>query len=678
MARDVIFRLKVEDHAGNKAEVSRFVNETTKAQKRVEDAGVKSAQRIAAERQKAVDRQIAEEQKKRQQLETWYQGVRTKSAQMDFQAGLRERQKDTESRKQEEQKFLDWRAKVRRNSFQLEARENQRLRREEQRELERELRTSYRQQRLAQAQERRHDAITNRVARGAVGAIGSIGGLIGGDTGSRLANFALGGHVALETYERGKGVVGAIGALRNPALAPGSNAAVAAGAGVGAAGAAAIIAWLPALAMAIKGATIAIKGSESSASIFRGGKLLDARQGGTLGGAFGEGIAGSSANLFNLLSRNSSDTQLNEAATNKDGGGLFSFGGASESQANLELSKRRLTKQQAALTVRAQARANILGLGGQIGVSTYDARAYRGADLGPAGIGTAETLGAGSVGGSSAFFNARSLREYTRQFGDIRRQAGLSRMELGARSRQNDYGRPALENQLRSDLSARDTVGSSDPAMRQQIEQRIAETAKRLTEIHREDQRITTEAAQVRLNAAKQEYDIRKQMADEAKETYETDAEKFLFASPEERARIRSISQKMDEGQDLTRSEILSAKGYGITSEYARKQAVKMAEEAGFGSDIFSGAKAEKDRLRTDAEKAKTELNKSQIELDNRFKIDINVKSDETFQATFMKEFAPKLQEIEKASNDKINKLREDFEKALNKFANNSRTPGVR
>lgn len=671
--RDVILTLKVENDPSNKNAFSHFQNEIQRLKKSLDDAlsgrgrGGSGGGGSGGGPRSGGSGGPNDDLKERIKLAGQLLNQQIKDDAKLRAAQLREKKRQIA----EDLRLAQDRDRVEATNYINEhrraIRERQKAERDAQRELNQELRNSYRQQRVHAAMERRQDAITNRILRGGAGIIGSVGGFIGGDTGSSLANVALGAHTAIQGFETGKGVVGAIGAARNPSLVAGSNAAVAAGAPVAAAGAAAILAWLPALAAAIRGATIAIKGSESTAKVFRGGRAFDLQSNGNLGSAFGEGIAGSSLNPYNWLQWGSSDEQLKAS-------GIQSYAG-------LELSRRRLTSQQANNQRQAMARQYLLGQGQQlVGLSRtagYDARRYGSLPSGPADIGTASGLASqfGFMKGGSSFFGSHALTGFREQFGEIQRGRIMSLRETEARTRENNFGREGLKGELQSALSAYGNAGG-DTQAREQAEQRIVQARSALVSKAREEHQIAMDTARARLTSAQSEYQLRKQIADDARTGYESDLEKFAAASPAERARLRAISDKQKAGIGLSAGEIETARGYSSFSQFAKSQGIKRAEEAGAG-DVFSAAKEENKRLQQEMDAAKSRVEKAQIELDNKYEIDINLKSDESFEQAFLKEFAPKLQEMDKAANDRYLKLRDEVNQIWRKLSGRAPIPGT-
>ncbi len=694
MGRDVVFNLKVEDDPKNKGIMGSFSRQIAELKKDLDNALSGGRSRggggSGGGRTGGGNNGPNDDLKDRIKLAGQLLNTQVKEEAKRLATEKRMRDVADANDRQREMAFTKWRTDLRIKSFQLEARENERLRKESEQNQRRQQVESRREQRVHMMTERRRDAALNRVFRGGVGAIGSIGGFIGGDTGSALGNVALGGHVAKETYEGAKGLAGGIGTLMNPALR--GSAAVGAGAPVAAAGATALIAWLPALAMAVQGATIAIKGSSSTAAAvtFKGGRLLDRGAGsGHLGSAFGEGIASSSFNYQRLISRNLSHADLEQQAAQT---GQDRFSDNARAQSNLELSNRVYNSQgrwdkegkrwvaTGSLVRQSELdknrRERLSQLSGSVGISDYDAGDYaRGQrPIGPAGVGTASSLGAGSVG-ASTFLSRRQIRDTELQFGGIRRDAANEQIGLSARAGAIGGKKDDLRSQIRADEAIRgDTsLGDQKSGVRLEAEQRIIEAREKLRSLDRESQSIATDTARLRLGSAKQEYEIRKQMADEAEESHKSDLEKFAEASPEERARIRAVGAAQKSGAKLTRGQALVARGYNQFREFGRSQLQQIGQDA--SGDLFAGGKQEREMRKRAAEEAKVKADQETIKLDNQLKVNVTLTNDKTFEQVAEPEFAKLFQEIDKRMHDQNEYFRTELEKGINKFGNGRRVP---
>jgi hypothetical protein len=278
--RDVMFRLVVENSAANKQTLTQFGAELAGIQK-------KATTTAAQEAKKRADNEIKEAKKAAAQL--------AKDQKKEFDSEIREAQRRDKTiadhhlktelkllndlaraKKKHEEEMARYRERVRANSAQLEQRENIRLAREANRaRIEAQDSTSRQYAMERRGNRSRTNAGGWTAAAGGIGSMArgvAYSGLVGEKDSQTVVNALLG-------VEAAKSIgTGSINAVRGASAATGM--AVGAGGAVAGGGAAmaALVAWLPALASAVKAATVLIKGS----SITRKGDV---------GGSIGEGIA---------------------------------------------------------------------------------------------------------------------------------------------------------------------------------------------------------------------------------------------------------------------------------------------------------------------------------------------------------------------------------------------------
>jgi uncharacterized protein YwbE len=318
--------------------------------------------------------------------------------------------------------------------------------------------------------------------------------------------------------------------------------------------------------------------------------------------------------------------------------------------------------------VTATARANV-----ETSSGIYDERDWAQPNLNVGSVGTASSLGAGSLGRLNLFSREQTEATETR-LGGIQQNRMRSAFEEQAARQQNNRGLAGYYDRIST--AASELGKTNDPEQREQIEKRIGAARDQILNKAREEQRISMQGAHERLASAKEEYEIKKQMADEAKRSVQSDITKFVLASPEERERIRSISQKQKKGGKLTRGEIQEAQGYDSFRQFADQQAQRIGLQEMHAGDVFSQSIDEKNRLARDAETAKGAAQKAEMVVEQKHRVDIVLKSDQALSQAVLSAFTPILQEMDKKQADFDEKVKKIVEKTVADTENRKRPTG--
>lgn len=491
------------------------------------------AQNYLKEHLRALDDRTRAEKRAEDDLAKWRDKVRQNSARLEQQDNLRSLQEKKRAASELEQ----WRLRVRQNSAVLEQKENIRLVREGERE-------AMRQRNMAQLASARRGAAATQFVEGAGSLARGVAysGLIGERNTQTVLNTILGveatGSIARGGINTARGLSGMTG------MAMGAGGAV----GGGTAAVAALLAWLPALASAVKGAAVAIKGSESTRR-------------GDISGGFGEGIAGTYAGAMGKLPpwmRNAASNQFSFAqsaligplgtsllsGTVLGGGGLDPYDKLAGSSANFE-------RMQGSAEARRQAIASQAGMVGDLGQMQRESSR-------------------GNLGASQAMLK-----------GDVSR---FNEMSAG---------------------------GQSNAAV-QAAYQNVRESMEQVRSISLDVANTQLEGSRAQLANLHQSASLAKQIADETKRAYQSDIMKAATADPEERVRIQTIARKRAAGETLSRTEIGHAAQYNEFRDYASSEAEKRAEEAGLSGYFEGGRKKAEEALKKSegitADIAKSEL----------------------------------------------------------------------
>lgn len=346
--RDVIFNTKIVNDPGNAAVLKKFADDFVKTWKTITGVANQEFKKQADEYTKVIGGAIKSggEQAKTQAKRT--KEDRTKSVKdetldvlkiyKDAETSDYKFRRDLQVKRIGEERAAEANlskqiAKDRIDALKHVQSETKRMNRE----LERNITTATRQTAIDRRNETRRDKRVEHAYGHVIGGLGEVArgaaytGLIGQDNTQTVLNTVAGVTGAASLYTGGKRLAGALGTVASGGTATG-GAAIAAGLPIMGAAVTALVAWLPTLAGAVKGAAIAIKGSSSTHK-------------GDVAGGFFEGIAGSS--IYAIAARNNSTEQLEKINGRGDTVGVH---------AGLELSNRRLAAQQEA----SQRRAGIL------------------------------------------------------------------------------------------------------------------------------------------------------------------------------------------------------------------------------------------------------------------------------------------------------------------------------
>lgn len=287
--RDVIFRLVAQADPASKGVMAKWGADLAGIQKAITKTAMaeqkKAADNQLKEAKRAGDQEIRETFKRDKMIADNYVKQHLKAIDERQKAERQSTQERIRAEQRAEEELTRWKQRVRANSAQLEQRENIRMAREAQAE---QLRIAREQERALANQGRtdarnaaRANSDASRRSAGlttAAGGFGSIArgvaysGLIGDKSSEHIVNTLLGVEAAKSVGTGG--IQFAKGASAATGMSIGTGGALAGGT----AAIAALVAWLPALASAVKGAAIVIKGSSSTHR-------------GDIAGGFGEGIA---------------------------------------------------------------------------------------------------------------------------------------------------------------------------------------------------------------------------------------------------------------------------------------------------------------------------------------------------------------------------------------------------
>lgn len=418
--RDVIFRLRAEYDNASSSAFKKMVDEMTKAQKSLVEAGTRAIAQTAAAQEKAAKKNAADITRENAK-ETAEAFKRDKLIADNY---LKTHLKALDDRKRAEKEFADWRQRLVHNSAVLEQKENIRLAREGAKARADAEREGMRQSQMASLAAARRSAGWGQLA----GGVGNVarGVAYSGLIGERNTQTVLNTMLAVEAG--GSIARGASAAVRGASAATGM--AIGAGGATAGAGAAiaALVAWLPALASAVRGAAVAIRGSEITKR-------------GDLGGGIGEGIAGTYAGMAGMIPKWARGAIKNQFAISQGmtgvapsllgGYGIDPYFDAADSSSALSGS-------QGATATRQNAMATQAGLLGDMGQMKRDAsKGNLGAAQGNL-RGDVARLNDLSAGGQSnaatqaAYQNVRASMEQVRQLSldAARAQVDGSRAQL--------------------------------------------------------------------------------------------------------------------------------------------------------------------------------------------------------------------------------------------------------
>lgn len=261
---------------------------------------------------KAIDDKTKREKQAAEDVAKWHARIRQNSIQLEYRDNL----KAIADKKKQEAEFASWRERVRNNSARMAE------------QIER--RDALANQRHGRKMEHAREAVIGGVGNIARGV--AYSGLIGQENTQAILGTVAGVEGVSSLYRGAASTAKGASTLTGMSIGAG---------GAGAAGVAAIgaiIAWLPALASAVRGATVIIKGSATTGR-------------GDISGGLGEGVAGTYSDALGYVPKGLRKGASAQFAIAQSGLGILPhlMGGAGlDPYLNLAASKEKITSQQQA------------------------------------------------------------------------------------------------------------------------------------------------------------------------------------------------------------------------------------------------------------------------------------------------------------------------------------------
>lgn len=513
--RDVIFRLVAQADPASKGIMAKWGADLAGVQKAVAKSAraeqKKAADNLAKEAKRAGDQETKEAFKRDKLIADNHLKQHLKAIDERQKAERKSTQDRIRTEQRAEEELARWKQRVRANSAQLEQRENIRMAREAAAERERLLqdtRSEYAKERKANSRGGANVAGGLSMAAGGFGNMArgiAFSGLVGEKNSEHVVNTLLG-------VEAAKGIgVGSMNAVKGVSTASGMAIGAGGAAAGGTAAVAALVAWLPALASAVKAATVYIKGSATTRR-------------GDASGAIGEGIASTYS---------------------------WALGGAKETAG------------------RSQFFTDPRG-GGETLLNPY--------------------LEAGRS--SQALAGMQGAAE-TRRLA-MARQAGLLG-DLGEFQREQSKGNlSSSQSMLRGDAARFSQLGAGgeNNSAVQAAYANVKASMEQVKQLSLDAARAQIEGSRDQLQNLRSAQQVAKQIADEAKNAYESDIAKASKLSPAEQLRLREIDQKQKSGQGLNAEELGFAEQFNEFRRRGFVQSEQQRRAQDFGlSDIFEGGK---------------------------------------------------------------------------------------
>jgi len=634
--RDVIFRLVAVADPASKQVMQQWGNDLAKAQTRA----AKAASKVSADEMK----KTADDQKKTATAATldiskMHQRAEREDAKFRlnlYKATIKEEMKA-------EDELVKWRQRVRANSLIQEQRDNLKAIQDRKKAEIQAAREVTRERRKAELETIRRGRGLSHLA-GSVGELGrglAYSGLVGQENTQTILNTMLAVEGGGSLIRGGTGIYKSLRHVMG-AGALGGIGAGGAGAGAGAGGFAALAATAGSAAAAIAGMAAA---AVSAAATLEAARKHGFGRGADAGGlvdriATMEVKAG--AGLYGIIPKSWRGNSIGPTAALD-----YMFGG-------LTASADAISRQQAAHSQRMEA---------------------------------------GRVGGErfSGFLNQRNAT-----VGAMIERAHFTAMQTGSIDDRVAAGRAALDisrkdvGQLR-DWRDKITAGTSASASERTAvseaataaEARHREMLKSQLELIREQHREKIAMAREGVQGAQQELAIRqqeasqlKQIADAARRNVMGDAERFLTASPEERAGVIGIAQKRARGEDLNPAELSLAGTYNEFSKYRESQVEKQARRMGLYDTLFTEGAGERRAAEKASAAGDTAVKKAELDLKQKIEVSVKVEGDKPPEAkAIAKELEPLLNDAIKEGRGYVDRAVFELRQEVKAIILNRRTP---